>query len=61
MCKADYLVYGDACAERFYIIPMARLRERVTALPQRYGRCGYDSTGLLVSLSDIEDIIEGVL
>lgn len=57
-CQADYLVYGDAAARKFYIIPLLELRERVEQLPFRQGRCGYESTGQLVSLKDIADIIK---
>lgn len=42
-CEADYLAYGDANNRKFYIIPLLELRERVKQLPQRLGRCGYDS------------------
>lgn len=55
-CKADYLAYGDAAARKFYVIDMTELRKRVDELPQRIAHCGADSTGLLVSLGDIEDI-----
>lgn len=57
-CQADYLVYGDAAARKFYVIPLLELRERVEQLPFRQGRCGYESTGQLVSLKDIADIIK---
>lgn len=56
-CEADFLAYGDAQAQRFYIIPMAELRERIKGLPRRIAACGSDSTGLLVSIKDIQDII----
>lgn len=56
-CEADYLAYGDARAQVFYIIPLAQLRERVQQLPQRMAQCGTDSTGLLVNLKNLEDII----
>lgn len=57
-CEADYLAYGDAAAGFFYIIPLAALKERVEQSPRaRYAQCGLDSTGLLVSLKDIQDII----
>ncbi len=55
-CQADYLAYGDAVAQIFYIIPMAELRERVKQLPTRTAQCGFDSVGRLVSLADITDI-----
>lgn len=50
------LAYGDAKTKAFYIIPVAELKKRVAELPKRYSYCGNDSTGLLVSLKDIEDI-----
>lgn len=57
-CEADYLAYGDAAAQVFYIIPLAQLKDRINAMQhQRYAQCGTDSTGLLVSLKDIQDII----
>lgn len=57
-CEADYLVYGDAINNIFYVIPVQELREKVKMLPARSARCGYDSTGLLVSLKDIADITQ---
>ena len=57
-CEADYLVYGDAINNIFYVIPVQELREKVKMLPSRTARCGYDSTGLLVSLKDIADITQ---
>ena len=56
-CEADYLVYGDAMSKVFYVIEMEELRARVNGLPQKITGCGYDSTGLLISLGDISDII----
>lgn len=56
-CQADYLAYGDAQANIFYIIPLADLKQRVKTLNARSAKCGYDSTGLLVSLKDVEDLI----
>lgn len=58
VCKADYLAYGDATTQTFYIIPLLELREKVKSLPQRIGQCGTESIGLLVSLKKISDIIE---
>lgn len=55
-CVADYLVYGDAIAHTFYVIPLLALRERVAQLTLRIASCGYDSTGWLLSLDDIADI-----
>jgi hypothetical protein len=57
-CEADFLAYGDAATEQFYIIPVIDLKERVKELPERVGNCGYESAGLLVSLDDIQDIIK---
>ena len=55
-CEADYIAYGDAHTRLFYIIPLLELKEKIKHLPQRVAHCGYESTGLLVSLKDIEDI-----
>ena len=55
-CEADYLAYGDAVSGQFYIIPMNKLRWYADNLPYRSAQCGQDSTGQLVSLSDIADI-----
>ena len=57
-CQADYLAYGDAKTRRFYIIELAKLKERVKELPTRWASCGYESDGLLVSLNDIQDLIQ---
>lgn len=57
-CEADYLVYGDAQTRVFYIIPLLELRKRVEELPTRIAHCGNESTGLLISLKDIEDIYQ---
>ena len=57
-CQADYLVYGDAASRTFYVIPLLELRDRADALPFRSARCGYESTGQLVSLKDIADITQ---
>lgn len=54
--EADYIAYGDAASKLFYIIPLLELKQRISKLPQRIVNCGYDSTGLLVRLSDIADI-----
>lgn len=57
-CEADFLAYGDAASRTFYIIPLLELKERVKQLPQRIAHCGYESTGLLISLDDIRDLIK---
>ena len=56
-CEADFLAYGDAAAGVFYVIPMIELRARVEGKPQRYANCGSDSTGILLNINDITDII----
>lgn len=56
-CKADYIAYGDAVNKRFYIVPFADLKKRADEVPFRCAKCGYDSEGQLVSLSQIKDII----
>ena len=56
-CEADFLAYGDACAQVFYIIPLDKLREKVAAKPQRHANCGTDSIGILINLRDITDIL----
>lgn len=55
-CEADYLAYGDAQSRIFYVVPLLELRKRVEELRPRVAHCGYESTGLLVSLNDIADI-----
>lgn len=57
-CQADYLAYGDACAQVFYVIPLADLKARVQKLAPREARCGQDSTGLLVALKDVIDLAQ---
>ena len=57
-CEADFVAYGDANAQVFYIIPLLELRQKIKGLPQRLVNCGDDSTGLLVSLRDIADIAQ---
>lgn len=60
-CKADYVAYGDALAQVFYIFPLAQLRERVEKIGPRLGRCGNDSEGFLVSLDEVKDLIGGLI
>ena len=57
-CQADYLAYGDAVTQIFYIISLEELRERVKKLPKRIAQCGNDSIGQLISLKDISDLIK---
>ena len=56
-CEADMLAYGDARSGAFYVIPMGDLKERIKQLPRKVARCGGDSTGLLVNINDIADIV----
>lgn len=56
--EADFIAYGDSESRTFYIIPLLELKERIKALPQRIAHCGCESTGLLVSLGDIQDLIK---
>ena len=56
-CEADYLVYGDAIARKFYIIPMKELRQRVDTL-WLYTRSTRDgSVGLILPKNKISDLI----
>ena len=61
MCKADYLVYGDAINRKFYIFNLLELRQIVSQLPKNYAECGKDSLGLLVNLNQIKKYIQGVM
>lgn len=57
-CEADMLVYGDAINQIFYVIPMEQLRARVEAAkPWRIANCGSDSTGILLNIKNIQDIV----
>lgn len=56
-CEADMLAYGDAAAGIFYIIPIAQLKEIIKDKPRKVASCGTDSTGLLVNINDIADIV----
>ena len=55
-CQADYIAYGDAITNTFYIIPLLELREKVQHMPKRVAQCGNDSVGQLVALSSLKDI-----
>ena len=57
-CQADYLAYGDATTNIFYIIPLLELREKVQHMPKQLAQCGNDSIGQLVSLKSISGIYE---
>lgn len=59
-CEADYLAYGDAQINKFFVIPMKELRARVEELPTKIAHCGQESTGLLISINDIKDIIKTI-
>lgn len=55
-CKADFLVYGDAAAKKFYCFPLLELRERVNTLNLRSVRTGDYSEGLLLPLAQVIDL-----
>ena len=55
-CQADYLAYGDATTNTFYIIPLLELREKVQHMPKQIAQCGNDSIGQLVALSSLKNI-----
>ena len=57
-CQADYLAYGDAVTQIFYVISLEELREKVKHMPKRIAQCGNDSIGQLISLKDISDLIK---
>lgn len=57
-CQADFLAYGDATTNTFYIIPLEELRKKLKSLPKRLAQCGTDSIGQLVSLTSIKDITQ---
>lgn len=57
-CEADYIAYGDAITNTFYIIPLLELREKVSHLPKQIAQCGNESIGQLVSLDSIRDIYQ---
>ena len=56
-CQADYLVYGDAVKRKFYIIPLLELRERVSQLLLTTRTTSDYSTGIILPLAKIRDII----
>lgn len=57
-CEADYLAYGDAVNEIFYIIPVEQLKQRIATANFDTASCGSDSTGYLVPLAAIADITQ---
>lgn len=56
-CEADYIAYGDASANVFYIIPLLDLTRIANKVPYREAKCGNESVGQLVALKDIKDYI----
>lgn len=56
-CSADYLAYGDAHKQVFYLFDMAKLKERVAKMSLTTRGCGYDSQGLILPLAAVEDLI----
>lgn len=56
-CKADYIAYGDAINETFYIIPREELKERIKDMKLRTGRTCDGTEGFLLPLGEIEDLV----
>lgn len=57
-CEADYLAYGDAVNNKFYVFSLLELKEKVKHMPKHYGQCGNESIGLLVSLSSVKELYQ---
>ena len=57
-CKADYVAYGDAANQIFYVFPLLDLRARVVQLELRQVSCGSDSEGLLLPLAAVSDLYQ---
>lgn len=55
-CNADYLAYGDYHTKKFYVFELKELKEKVAQLPQKIAYCGNESSGLLVSLEQLEGL-----
>lgn len=59
-CEADFLAYGNAHTDEFYIFDLAQLHRRVEQLPVVKGACA-DSIGLLIPLDAVRDLIINVI
>ena len=59
-CEADYVAYGDAANNIFYVFPLLELRKRVAQLELRQASCGSDSEGLLLPLETVSDLYQVV-
>ena len=57
-CKADYLIYGDAIAKKFYSVPLLELRQRVDLIQHLLcqKRTKDYALGMLLPLEKIADI-----
>lgn len=55
-CQADYLVYGDAHTQTFYVFSLLELRDVVNGISKEIGQCGQDSIGYLVPLIRLKNI-----
>ena len=55
-CQADFLVYGDAVARQFYIIPMDQLRARVDSMYLQTKFTSDGSVGYILPKDKILDI-----
>lgn len=54
--QADYLAYGDAINQVFYVFPLQALKERVSQLSMRLGRTWDNSVGWLCPLDKVKDL-----
>lgn len=55
-CKADFLVYGDAIAKKFYIVTLDQLQERVKRLDLTWKRTRDGAAGWLLPKDYIKDL-----
>lgn len=57
-CQADFLAYGNSVKNKFYVIELQELRERIKKLSLRIANCGQDSCGYLLNINQIADLIK---
>lgn len=55
-CQADFLVYGDAVARKFYVFPFGLLKQRANQLSLRWLRTRDLAAGYLLPLEQVEDL-----
>lgn len=55
---ADYVAYGDAQAQCFYVVPLAALKAAVEQYNPRIGYCQDDSAGYLLNINKVESYIQ---